>query len=190
MSAILMISVSFFPHCPFSAREFRVADSNSLASPFLRRLRGDRLPVALAGQSAGASGGALGIARAGLRGIGRRTDGPQRRSPGANRQRIVELFPTAHRRVSVTPNRQRIVEIGGGNNASSCVEVTPGAAVAVPQQGLRRGEMGNELPRNSRRKRTVGCTWGVNPGSHGQFARPRRMAEQPTLLDETSAGSG
>src|SRR5512135_3026247 len=94
-------------------------------------------------------------------------------SPPANRQRIVELFPTAHRRVSVTPNRQRIVEIGGGSNASSCVEVTPGAAVAVPQQGLRRGEMGNGLPRNSRSKRTVGCTGGSTQAPVASSPDPR-----------------
>ena len=32
----------------------------------------------------------------------------------ADRQRIVEVFPTTHRRVSVGSVRQRIVEIGGG----------------------------------------------------------------------------
>jgi PAS domain S-box-containing protein len=33
---------------------------------------------------------------------------------GADRQRIVELFPTAHRRVSVGSGRHRIVKVGGG----------------------------------------------------------------------------
>jgi hypothetical protein len=44
----------------------------------------------------------------------------------ADRQRIVELFPTKHRRVSVTPIRQRIVEFDGGSGTPSCVQVTAG----------------------------------------------------------------
>ena len=34
----------------------------------------------------------------------------------ADRQRIVELFPTAHRAAFVVPDRQRIVEFGGGGD--------------------------------------------------------------------------
>ena len=91
----------------------------------------------------------------------------------ASRQRIVELFPSTHRRASVTLNRRRIVEIGGGREASSCVEVTPGAAVAVPHRGLRRGELENGRSRNSRRKRTVGSPWWVYTDTYDQSARPR-----------------
>src|SRR5262245_58210724 len=37
----------------------------------------------------------------------------------ANRQRIVDLFPTAHRRAFVASDRQRIVEVGGGDDCCS-----------------------------------------------------------------------
>jgi transposase len=38
---------------------------------------------------------------------------------GANRQRIVEVFPTAHRGGFVAQERQRIVEVGGGADRAS-----------------------------------------------------------------------
>src|SRR5262249_57055003 len=38
---------------------------------------------------------------------------------GAVRQRIANLFPTAHRLVFVAPDRQRIAQIGGGGSCRS-----------------------------------------------------------------------
>src|SRR5262245_30369674 len=59
----------------------------------------------------------------------------------ANRQRIVELFPTAHRRASVMPNRQCIVEIGGGSSVPSCVLVRPGATAGLLQPSMTANQM-------------------------------------------------
>ena len=55
---------------------------------------------------------------------------------GADRQRIVDLFPTTHRRVSVVPSRRRIVEIGGGSTAPARVEVMVRVPAAVQPQPL------------------------------------------------------
>ena len=49
-------------------------------------------------------------------GVERRDRAAEARSVAADRQRIVELFPTAHRAACVTPDRHRIVEIGGGGD--------------------------------------------------------------------------
>ena len=120
--------------------------------------------------------GILAVVSGGLGGwvaLQKRRDVAEGLTLGASRQRIVELFPSTHRRASVTLNRRRIVEIGGGREASSCVEVTPGAAVAVPHRGLRRGELENGRSRNSRRKRTVGSPWWVYTDTYDQSARPR-----------------
>src|SRR5262245_762994 len=59
MVAKRMISASVFPHCPFATKESSAAINNSFASPFFRRLRGDRVlghwPPA--GALAGVAGG-------------------------------------------------------------------------------------------------------------------------------------
>src|SRR5512135_3233593 len=87
-------------------------------------LEGSRMPLAFAGHDAPRDGSAI---------------FDQYNIPSCP---VSGVHPT-HCRVSVTPNRQRLVEIGGGSNASSGVEVMPGAAVAVSQEGLRRSAMGN-----------------------------------------------
>src|SRR5262249_26523856 len=80
----------------------------------------------------------------------------------ADRQRIVELFPTAHRRALVMRNGQRIVEIGGGSDASSRVEVPARAAPPVRRKGPGTGARGPAHTRNSRWNRGALCLpWGA-----------------------------
>jgi hypothetical protein len=66
------------------------------------------------------------------------TSGSACKRVGASRQLIVELFPPGHRGAFVMWGRQRIVEIGGGSNVRSCVQVLVARPLTLLQEGLRR----------------------------------------------------
>src|SRR5262245_12131930 len=101
---------------------------------------------------------------------------------GANRQSIVEVFPTDHRRALRLMDRQIIVEIGGGGELSSSWSLRPEPPV------LCRNEFGVEagwraiasaisagISRLARRAGRAGLAWG-------RLACPREAAKQPPLL--------
>src|SRR5262245_373985 len=108
---------------------------------------------------------------------------------GADRQRIVEVFPPTHRRASVVTSRQRIVEVGGGCPAPSRVAVMVGAAVPLRQQpfsyvgrgaAIRWILAGNARPPTLQEARPRAV----------QTAKGRGWSRQPTLLHATSGGGG
>ena len=107
----------------------------------------------------------------------------------ANRQIIVELFPTDHRRVLGRLDRQIIVEIGGGSEPSSSLERTLGTADASPYRKRPRVGVTSRYPVDFRRKLTAGHPGRAEPGPPGPVRRPWTTAEQSPILHEAKVGA-
>jgi hypothetical protein len=110
--------------------------------------------------------------------------------PGANRQIIVEVFPTDHRRVLRLMDRQIIVEVGGGSEPSSSWRLRLEPLVLCRNEfGIEAGwraiapAISAGISRLARRAGRAGLAWG-------RLACPREAAKQPPLLHETRAGPG
>ena len=90
----------------------------------------------------------------------------------ANRQLIVELFPPGDRGAFVMRGRQRIVELGGGSNAPSCVQ----ALVVLPEAMLREG-LRRSGPRSSQPWKTTGNA--QQPALGGPSRTPLANSSRP-----------
>ena len=62
------------------------------------------------------------------------------------RNQTTNCEPTTHRRASVTPIRQRTVEIGGGSGTPSCVQVTAGLPLLCHKRDRSDAGGGTVLP--------------------------------------------
>ena len=90
----------------------------------------------------------------------------------------MELFPPGHRRAFAMRGRQRIVEIGGGRGAHSCVSVLVARPLVRQQGGLRETGPRSWRAWNPRRKRTPAClSWG----------RPKNVGTPISVLTSRSA---